>query len=150
VKSIKKNIYQVFLSHLKDKVAQLNITLAELKQMGAGETKSTAGDKHETALAMLQIEEAKYRNQLQLALNDLAVLQKIDPEIISTKVALGSFVITDKGCYYLCVALGKLQMQDKVIIAISPKSPLGLALLGKQIGDACEVASIKHTLLFVD
>jgi hypothetical protein len=43
----------------------LQQVLADLKESGANETKSTAGDKHETALAMLQIEQANTRGQLQ-------------------------------------------------------------------------------------
>ena len=51
--------------------------LNDLKESGANETKSTAGDKHETALAMVQIEQANIRKQLEEALAQKAILEKI-------------------------------------------------------------------------
>ncbi len=51
--------------------------LNDLKESGANETKSTAGDKHETALAMVQIEQANIRKQLEEALAQKVILEKI-------------------------------------------------------------------------
>ena len=57
----------------------LHQVLADLKESGTNETKSTAGDKHETALAMLQIEQANINAQLSDALDKKAVLKKLIP-----------------------------------------------------------------------
>ncbi|MEO7835677.1 MAG: hypothetical protein ABIR50_10180, partial [Ginsengibacter sp.] len=65
---LKQKIYNHYLNLINDKVVMLQKTLAELKESGTNETKSTAGDKHETALAMLQIEQANVCGQLQDAL----------------------------------------------------------------------------------
>jgi hypothetical protein len=63
--TLKQKIYNYYLQVINDKVYMLQQVLADLKESGANETKSTAGDKHETALAMLQIEQANTRGQLQ-------------------------------------------------------------------------------------
>ena len=77
---LKQKIYNHYLQIIHDKVSMLQKVLDDLKESGANETKSTAGDKHETALAMLQIEQANTRTQLQEVLNQQAALEKINPE----------------------------------------------------------------------
>ena len=108
----------------------LQQTLADLKESGSNETKSTAGDKHETALAMLQIEQANNRGQLQEVLEQRLALINIKPDIITKKVLLGSYVKTNKGNFYISVALGKLIIDGETVMAISPQSPLGAKLMG--------------------
>ena len=52
----KKIVHERFLSLIEESISRIQKVLDELKDSGANETKSTAGDKHETALAMIQIE----------------------------------------------------------------------------------------------
>jgi hypothetical protein len=47
-------------------VAAVQKVLADLHHSASNETKSTAGDKHETALAMLQLEQENKRQQLRV------------------------------------------------------------------------------------
>ena len=129
--SLKPQIHKAFLEIVDGKILQLQQTLADLKESGTNETKSTAGDKHETALAMLQIEQANKRAQLQDAIEQRAALTNIHTENKTTKVWNGSLVKTDKGFFYISVALGKLSIDGKSITAISPQSPLGALLIGR-------------------
>lgn len=110
--------------------------LDELKESGANETKSTAGDKHETALAMLQIEQENKRAQLQEVLNQQAVMEKIDPSLSASLVVNGSLIKTNKGYLFISTALGKAVVDEINVIAISPKSPLGQMIMGSKEGDA--------------
>ena len=136
---IKQQIHDHFTETINYKILMLEQTLADLKESGSNETKSTAGDKHETALAMLQIEQANTRAQLQDALEQRAALLNIKPDIISTKILPGSFVKTDKGNFYLSVALGKLIINGETVMAISPQSPLGAKLIGCSVKDTVSV-----------
>ncbi len=118
--------------------------LNDLKESGANETKSTAGDKHETALAMVQIEQANIRQQLEEALAQKAILEKINPEIVADKIIHGSLVITNNGYFFVSAALGKANVENLVVIALSPQSPLGLKLMGLKVGDQIEVNGNKY------
>jgi transcription elongation GreA/GreB family factor len=120
------------------KINLLQQTLADLKESGANETKSTAGDKHETALAMLQIEQANKRTQLQEALEQKNILEKIANVTNTTKIVHGSLVKTNKGYFYMSVALGKALVNEVPVIAISPQSPLGAKLVGLCVHDVVE------------
>ncbi len=63
--TLKQKVYDHYMQVVNDKLRSLQKVLADLKESGSNETKSTAGDKHETALAMLQIEQANVGSQLQ-------------------------------------------------------------------------------------
>lgn len=140
--TIKQKIYNHYLQLIQDKVSMLQKVLDDLKESGANETKSTAGDKHETALAMLQIEQANTRAQLQEVLSQQAALEKINPELSAEMVLNGSLVKTDRGYLFLSVALGKAMVDGIAVIALSPQSPLGQKMMGLKVG---EVASVNNT-----
>ena len=117
----------------------LQQVLADLKESGANETKSTAGDKHETALAMLQIEQANTRGQLKEVLEQKAALEKINPALSAAIVVNGSLIKTSRGWLYLSTALGKARVGDITVIALSPQSLLGKKLLGLTVSDVAEI-----------
>lgn len=132
---LKQKIYGHYLQVIHDKVAMLQKVLDDLKESGANETKSTAGDKHETALAMLQIEQANTRAQLQEVLNQQAALEKIDPNIVSSMVVNGSLIKTNRGYLFMSIALSKAVIDGNAVIALSPQSPLGQKLMGLKTGN---------------
>lgn len=66
--SFKEKVYQQYLQLVNDKIVSLQKILNELSDSAKNETKSTAGDKHETALAMLQQEQQNTSIKLSEAL----------------------------------------------------------------------------------
>jgi hypothetical protein len=99
------------------------------------ETKSSAGDKHETGRAMLQLEMEKAGQQLAGITQMQVVLSKIDISKTSKNACLGSVIITAKVSYFLSISAGQLVVADKSYFAISISSPIGKLLLGKQEKD---------------
>lgn len=131
----KQKVYSHFANLLSQKMNELQNVLVELKETGSNETKSTAGDKHETALAMLQIEQANKRNQLEQLMLQKNVLDKINPSVHTVKVVVGSLIKTNNGFYFLSVALGKCMIDGEPVVALSAQSPLGKILMGLKKGD---------------
>ena len=136
---LKQKIYNHYLQLIHDKVVMLQKILNDLKESGANETKSTAGDKHETALAMLQIEQTNTRAQLQEVLNQQATLKKINPDLSADSVLNGSLIKTNRGYLFMSVALGRAVVDDVAVIALSPQSPLGKKLMGLKVGESAEI-----------
>ena len=134
--TLKQKVHQHYLQMVNDKISLLRQILADLKESGANETKSTAGDKHETALAMLQIEQANKREQLQQLIAQKIVVEKINPTIVAPIVVSGSLIKTDKGYLFISVALGKAFVEGITFTALSPQSPLGKQLMGLKIKDS--------------
>jgi len=132
--TLKQKIYSHYLQLINDKVKSLQNILADLKESGTNETKSTAGDKHETALAMLQIEQANVRGQLKDALEQKAILEKINPALSPASIVNGSLVKTNRGYLFMSVALGKAVVDGITVITLSQQSPLGKLLMGLKEG----------------
>jgi hypothetical protein len=144
--TFKQKIYNHFLQIVNDKVNLLQQVLADLKESGTNETKSTAGDKHETALAMLQIEQANTRGQLQVAFEQKAALEKINPVIVADEVVNGSLIKTNQGYLFLSIALGKAIIDNNTVIALSSQSPLGQKLMGLRITDIAEINNSSYLI----
>ena len=96
------------------------------------ESKSSAGDKHETGRAMLQLEMEKAGQQLTSINQMKVILDKISTENESEVVCLGSVIITNKANYYLSISAGKLIVENEDYFAVSTNSPIGQQLLGKK------------------
>ncbi|MFT3680454.1 MAG: hypothetical protein QM791_09295 [Ferruginibacter sp.] len=142
----KQKIHLHYLQLLENKIHALQQKLAELKEMGANETKSTAGDKYETALAMIQIEQENTRLQLRELLEQKTALEKIDTSLQTKHISTGSLVKTNHGWLYLSVALGKQTIDGITITALSPQSPLGKKLLMLKVNDTAAVNNNHFTV----
>lgn len=99
------------------------------------ETKSSAGDKHETGRAMIQLEMEKESQKLSSFMAMKNTIDRIDPRSKSSVISLGSLVETDVANYFISVSMGVLQTENEIWYAISPQSPIGKILLGKSEGD---------------
>jgi transcription elongation GreA/GreB family factor len=142
--TVKQKVYNHYMQKVNDKLSQLRQVLADLKESSSNETKSTAGDKHETALAMLQIEQANVGAQLQDILDKKAALEKIDPGLSAATIINGTLVRTDKGYLFISAALGKATIEGHAVIALSLRSPLGQKLMGLSVGDVAEINNTKY------
>lgn len=96
------------------------------------ETKSSAGDKHETGRAMLQLEMEKASQQLEGISIMNQILSKVDISKSSKIAHLGSVIITNKANYFLSISAGQLLVENNTYFAISISSPIGKLLLGKK------------------
>ena len=144
--TLKQQIHQHYLRLINSKILLLQQALADLKESGANETKSTAGDKHETALAMLQIEQANTRAQLKEVSDQKLVLEKINPALSTVTVVNGSLIKTNRGWLYMSTALGKATAKDITVIALSSQSPLGKKLLGLSVGEVAEINNTTYVI----
>ncbi len=144
--TLKEKIYNHYLQVITGKINQLENVLADLKESGANETKSTAGDKHETALAMLQIEQANKREQLKELQQRKAVLQTINPALSPAVIVNGSLIKTNHGYLFLSVALGKAVIDAVTVTALSQHSPLGKQLMHLQPGQTAVINNRQYII----
>lgn len=119
-----------------------------LEESLLSETRSSAGDKHETGRARLQSEQGKLLNMLNeiLELEKSALQLELLPEGSPQKGALMS---TDKGLFYLGLSLGKLEVNGESLYAISAGSPLGSVLKDRKPGQTVEFRNVKYRVLDV-
>jgi transcription elongation GreA/GreB family factor len=135
METIKTELYNYCLSTIEDKLNTINSVFDSAQASANNETKSTAGDKHDTARAMAHLESEKNAKQL-VEINKLKrVLPYLKEHIISEQASLGSLVITSAGNYYLSISLGKVKLHSKEYFLISAVTPIGKLLIGTSIGD---------------
>jgi transcription elongation GreA/GreB family factor len=144
--TFKQKIYNQFRQMLETKISGLQQQLNDLKESTANETKSTAGDKYETARAMLQIEQDNTRRQLQEAMEQQSIFTAIDISISSNEISRGSLVKTNKGYLFISIALGKIIVDGITVIALSPQSPLGRQLMSLRTNDTTAINNISYTI----
>ncbi|MCB0632500.1 MAG: hypothetical protein R2824_01145 [Saprospiraceae bacterium] len=133
--SLKVELHKHCHQYIGDKMAIIESALASITESRDNETKSSVGDKYETGRAMMQLEEEKYRAQLANALQSRNTLDRIDPTRLRTVAEAGSLVETDRGWYYLAIAIGKVQLSEQTFFVISTDAPIGRLLLQKKVGD---------------
>lgn len=105
-------------------------------QKDGSEGSSSAGDKHNTEQAMQHLELEKKHHQLDVKVQNLNILQQINPENQCDTVALGAYVQTNKGNFYFGGPLGKIKFQDTDTMVLSLASPLGRILSKMKKGES--------------
>jgi hypothetical protein len=120
---------------LDEKLEEILSAINSLKESRDNNTKSSAGDKYETARAMLQIELDKSEAQLAKLRTTQNELERINTARKYEKAEAGSLVITSQGNYFISIGIGKLDVDGTSFYAISLASPLGLVLKDKIAGD---------------
>jgi predicted aspartyl protease len=143
---LKEKVYAACLQLLNTKIQGLQSTLQDLAEGAISDGKSSAGDKHETARAMMQLEQEKISRKLDEVLVQKTILEKIDWTIKSIQIIKGSLIKTNKGYLFLSVALGKITIDGVDIIVLSPQSPLGLKLIGLPVNSTAQVNAVIYTI----
>ena len=144
--TFKQKILRHHLTLLQDKIDVYRDMIAGLADDAQNDAKSSAGDKHETALSMMHLEQEKLSAKLQEAIHLKEVLSKIDLSVNSQKVVLGSLVKANGIQLFISAALPKITIDGVAVLALSPQSPLGSQLIGKEIGAVVEVNASKFTV----
>jgi transcription elongation GreA/GreB family factor len=132
----KKYLYQYAQNYVADRITSLKDQIKDLKEDLNAESKSTAGDKHETGRAMMQIELENLGRSLRETELLQETLRKIqNPQQKNSRIALGSLVACEGNWYYLSISAGILPHMGKTFYLVSIQSPVGRQLVGKSKGD---------------
>ncbi len=134
----KTSVHASVVQEVTRRMIQLNELLQDAFDATANESKSSAGDKHETSRAMAQLEQEKIGGQLIEMTKLHAILQRIDPTFVSDSIQLGSLVETSSGWFYLSVGIGILNSSGNTLFCITPNAPVGKLLVGKKVQDSIE------------
>lgn len=144
--TFKQKIHQYYLQLVQDRIDVFIDMIVALTEDSKNDAKGSAGDKHETALSMMHIEQEKLNTKLREVLAQKVVLDKIDAANVSKNIIVGSLIRANGIYLYLSVALPKINVDEVSIIALSPQSPLGNKLMGNGVGFTFEINSTKYLI----
>ncbi|MBL7934802.1 MAG: hypothetical protein JNM51_03225 [Bacteroidia bacterium] len=143
----KEQLIQACSNYLKDKINSINIIINEVTESSNLESKSSAGDKHETSKAMMQLEIEKLGTQLKEAELQLAEFEKINFNKMFQTIEQGSLVETNKGYFLIASSIGKITVNDKTVFVISSKSPLAIAFAGRKQKDILSFNGVEYMII---
>ena len=131
----KQRIKEECLHLVNAEIEQLKEAIAAVQGSSNNETKSTAGDKHETSKAMAQIEVERLNKQLEKQLVIRSAFNKVNSESKLDKTGFGAVVNTTAGSFFISAGLGKIEVDEILLFVISPVSPIGKELINKKEGE---------------
>ena len=134
--NIKEDLYNTCEVFIDNRLKTVQHTIKDIQKSLTSETKSSAGDKHETGRAMLQLEREKAGNQLAEIQKIKETLAKIGTTKTSDIVNLGSVVYTSNLNYFILISEWELKAGNESFYAIYTCTPIGNLLLGKTVGDS--------------
>ena len=144
--TFKQKIHQHYLQLVQDRIDVFKDMIVVLTEDSKNDAKGSAGDKHETALSMMHMEQEKLNHKLKEVLAQKAVLDKIVATTITKTIIVGSLVQANGSYLYLSAALPKIAVGGINVIALSPQSPLGNKLMGNEVGFQFEINGTKYLI----
>jgi hypothetical protein len=148
--TFKQKIHRQYSQLVQDKIDVFRDMITALTEDAKNDAKGSAGDKHETALSMMHIEQEKLNHKLGEFIAQKGILDKVNPEITTEKISLGSLVQANGMLLYVSLALPKITVDGQTIIAVSLQSPLGNALLGKTVGHQFQIHNTTYLVESID
>ncbi len=139
----KKYWIEAALQVLEDRQKNAEKAMRSAQESANEETKSSAGDKYETARAMSQLERDMHARQLDQVSREIQVLKNLNlgPKVIAES---GALITTDQGMYLLSIGLGKIERDQDHCVLLSPASPLGKVFSGKKAGDTITWNAVEY------
>ena len=140
-------IFALIQQKLENELQEIEVSLEALINDLSNETKSSAGDKYETAREMIQQERQQLEMAKQNKRQQLGQILRLAENAPSKKSEAGSIVSTSNGIFLLGVAIGKIELTAKTFLfALGLQSPLSQQLLGKTVGDSFQLNSLTYTI----
>lgn len=127
----KSDVYLAIKSEIESKLLVAQTEMDEIMVSLADNTKSTAGDKHETSRAMAQLDQEKLGKQISDLQQQRNQLLSIGDKKSNSTIEVGSLVETNIGWFYVGIPLGQLKIGSTTIFCLSVLAPLGQLLFGK-------------------
>lgn len=131
----KTDVLNAVQTELESKITSIQESFDDANSALTSETKSSAGDKHETGRAMAQLEQEKLSGQLSNLVHLKEGLSRINSKDNFETIQFGSIVETSNGFFFLSVGLGAIKIGEITVFSLSITSPIGQQMAGKKKND---------------
>lgn len=132
----KQSIIHFSAGLIREKINRVKGILEELSVSINNEGKSSAGDKHETGIAMLHLEVEKNSQVLASLLEEERLVNSLLIDKPFHSVAKGALLKAGGKYYFVGLGLGIQEINGTKVILVSESSPLGKLMSGKKQGDS--------------
>ena len=146
-KTKRQGIFDGLCAELDQNLKNRRGHLHSLRESLGSETKSSAGEKHETGRAMIHSEQARVQdsvNRLEAMLSKLRQYAAVIGPI--QRVSPGALVETTGPWVLVGVPMGKVQLPDALVLCVGAEAPLAQQWHGAQPGDQVVLGSQQLTI----
>jgi hypothetical protein len=131
----KNSLKEHCIAIIQDRIEGLVKGMAAAQLAANEETKSSVGDKYETARAMNQLEKDMLARQLAENKKELAAMVEVDVTGEYDEVKAGSLIRSSEMYFFILGGLGKMTVEGATVFVISPNAPLARSIMGKKAGE---------------
>ncbi len=124
ITELKSQLFKHCHEFVNKRIENLNAAITNSQESANQESKSTAGDKHDTSRAMMQLEVERLSAQLANAEKMLIELKQAEHLQSEKNNLAGKIIQTDYAAYFVAVAAGKISVNDKDYFIVSSDSPV--------------------------
>ena len=140
-------ILKHLLGHVDKDLAEAKARMASLKESLGAESKSSAGDKHETGRAMIHLEQERVQDTVGRLEHMRGILvQRAAHDKAIQRVSPGALVETTGPWVLVGVPLGKVQLPNALVLCVGAEAPLAQQWHGAQPGDQVALGPQKLTI----
>jgi len=143
---LKNRVIAELKNQLKLRLETYSQAIKDVQDSAQNETKSSAGDKYETARSMGQMELGMHQSQYHKVKLDLVNLEQIEKLDMKNYVSDGCLIRTDKGYYLIAISFGKLIVDGFEVFVLSANTPFAKNILMKKVGEDFEFNNIVYTI----
>ena len=148
--TLKENIKTLCVQRLNDKIDAFKSIIEELSVNAQNDAKSSAGDKHETALSMMHLEQENISSKIRESIDLLEIISKVNIEKKSNVIEFGSVVQLNSVYLFIGAALPKIEVEGISVLPISIDAPIAKKALGRKMGDMFTFNNNDFTVHFLE
>jgi transcription elongation GreA/GreB family factor len=104
-------------------------------------------DRYDAFRTQLMRKRDMMAQQLDAELNELKILDRIDPNKTLEVIGFGAVILSNSQNCFIAVSQGKIEVEGKLFFSISAKVPLFQALQGKRKGDIIDFRGNKIEII---
>lgn len=148
--TLKEKIKTLCVQRLNDKIDAFQGIIEELSTNAQNDAKSSAGDKHETALSMMHLEQENISSKIRESIDLLEIVSRVNSDKKSDVIEFGSIVRLNSVYLFFAVALPKVEIDGISILPISVDAPIAKMALGRKMGDVFTFNNNDFTVHFLE
>jgi hypothetical protein len=144
---IKAALIEVCRKKLLEAIANLEAAMADAQQQA--NDYGPPKDRYDAFRSQLIRRRDMMAQQMSKEMNELKILDRLDPKKTFDSSGFGAIVMTAKQNYFISAGLGKIELEGMSFLAVSPMVPICQTIIGKKKNDSVEFRGMKIKLLDV-
>ena len=121
--NLKKSLVEYCKNRLEIKLKELTGIYQSLIDSIQTDSKSSAGDKHETFKSMMHIEQEKMQTQIKMINQQINTINQLKVEK-KNRIENGTLIVTDSKVFFIAASLGLASISDQSFFIVSLDSPI--------------------------